>query len=73
MGGGLSGLTTGIYGARSRLKTLVLERTMPGGCIAEAAIIENHLGFPEGVRGSDLAIKMKDLCEKAGALSSGRI
>jgi thioredoxin reductase (NADPH) len=68
IGGGPAGLTAGIYGARSGLKTLVLERMMPGGCIAEAAVIENYPGFPEGITGSELAERLKEHCEKSGAV-----
>ena len=68
VGGGPAGLTAGIYGARSGLRTLVLEMKTPGGRIADAAIIENYPGFPDGIRGSDLASKMRDHCEKAGAV-----
>lgn len=67
IGGGPAGLTAGIYGARSGLKTLVLEMMMPGGCIAEAAVVENYPGFPEGISGSELAKRLKDQCEKSGA------
>jgi thioredoxin reductase (NADPH) len=67
IGGGPAGLTAGIYGARSGLKTLVLEMMMPGGCIAEAAVVENYPGFPEGISGSELAERLKDQCEKSGA------
>lgn len=67
IGGGPAGLTAGIYGARSGLKTLVLEMMMPGGCIARAAVVENYPGFPEGISGSELAERLKDQCEKSGA------
>ena len=67
IGGGPAGLTAGIYGARSGLKTLVLEMMIPGGQIAEAAIVENYPGFPEGISGSELAERLKEQCEKSGA------
>ena len=67
VGAGPAGLTAGIYCARSGLRTLVLEMMIPGGCISDAAIIENYPGFPEGSSGLDLATKMKDQCEKSGA------
>jgi len=67
IGGGPAGLTAGIYGARSGLKTLILEMMLPGGCIANAALVENYPGFPEGIPGSDLAKRLKDQCEYAGA------
>jgi thioredoxin reductase (NADPH) len=66
VGGGPAGLTAGIYGARSGLRTLVLEMMIPGGCIARAAIVENYPGFPEGISGPDLAERLKDQCKNAG-------
>jgi len=67
IGGGPAGLTAGIYGARSGLKTLVLEMMMPGGCISAAALIENYPGFPEGITGTELAERLKEHCENSGA------
>ncbi len=66
-GGGPAGLTAGIYGARSGLKTLIIEKALPGGCINEASFIENYPGFPNGITGEELAIKMVKQCENAGA------
>jgi thioredoxin reductase (NADPH) len=60
IGGGPAGLTAGIYAARSRLKTLILERVMPGGQILWTDWIENYPGFPEGLSGYELARKMTD-------------
>jgi thioredoxin reductase (NADPH) len=68
LGAGPAGLTAGIYGARSGLKTLLLEMELPGGCISKAALIENYPGFPEGISGSALAEKLKEHCENAGAV-----
>jgi thioredoxin reductase (NADPH) len=67
VGAGPAGLTAGIYGARSGLRTLVLEMKMPGGLAAEAPIIENYPGFLERISGSDLIEKMIGQCERAGA------
>lgn len=66
-GGGPAGLTAGLYGARSGLKTLIIEKTLPGGCINEASYIENYPGFPNGITGQELANKMFKQCENAGA------
>jgi thioredoxin reductase (NADPH) len=66
-GGGPAGLTAGIYGARSGLKTLIIEKALPGGCINEASFIENYPGFPNGITGEELADKMVKQCENAGA------
>jgi len=66
VGGGPAGLTAGIYAARSGLKTLILERNVPGGLVTEAAIIENYPGFPEGIKGFDLVEKIVKQCEASG-------
>jgi thioredoxin reductase (NADPH) len=59
IGGGPAGLTAGIYAARAGLKTVILERAMPGGHAATTHYIENYPGFPDGVSGFELADKMK--------------
>lgn len=66
IGGGPAGLTAGIYGVRAGLKTLVIEAKIPGGQIAEAGIVENYPGFPDGIRGLELAERMWKQAEKAG-------
>lgn len=68
IGGGPAGLTSGIYGARSGLKTLVLEKLIPGGCILEASIVHNYPGFPKGITGQELASKMHEQCLNEGAI-----
>jgi thioredoxin reductase (NADPH) len=55
IGGGPAGLTAGIYAARSRLDVILLEKTACGGQILIADRIENFPGFPEGIKGPDLA------------------
>ena len=67
VGAGPAGLTAGIYAARSGLKTLILERSMPGGLVSEAAMIENYPGFPDGIQGLDLVSKIVEQCEASGA------
>jgi thioredoxin reductase (NADPH) len=59
IGGGPAGLAAAIYGARSGLDTLVIERAMPGGHAATTHYIENYPGFPDGINGLELAEKMK--------------
>jgi len=59
VGGGPAGLTAGLYTSRSRLKTLLLERFMPGGQVALTDFIENYPGFPDGINGVDLMQKME--------------
>lgn len=67
IGAGPAGLTAGIYGARSGLKTLVLEEKIPGGAAADTPLVENYPGFAEGISGRDLADKMVEHCKKVGA------
>jgi thioredoxin reductase (NADPH) len=66
VGAGAAGLAAGIYGARSGLKTVVLEEKMAGGTTVDAPLVENYPGF-ESVRGADLAQKMATQCRGAGA------
>ena len=65
IGAGPAGLTAGLYGARSGLKTLVLEEKMPGGAVIDTQLVENYPGF-ESISGRDLADKMAKQCKKAG-------
>ena len=58
VGGGPGGLTAGLYGARANLKTLVLERYLPGGQLANTELVEDYPGF-ESILGPDLAAKME--------------
>jgi len=67
IGAGPAGLTAGLYGARSGLKTLVLEEKMPGGAVADTPLVESYPGFAEGISGRDLADKMMEHCRKFGA------
>jgi thioredoxin reductase (NADPH) len=67
IGAGPAGLTAGIYAARSGLRTLVLERLAPGGLAAEAPLIENFPGFPEGISGMDLTQRLVRQAREAGA------
>ena len=67
IGAGPAGLTAGIYGARSGLKTLVIEEKTPGGAAALTPLIENYPGFAEGISGQDLALRMASQCRKVGA------
>lgn len=53
-GGGPAGLAAAVYGASEGLRTLLLEREAPGGQAGRSASIENYLGFPVGLSGSDL-------------------
>jgi len=66
IGGGPAGLTAGIYTARTKLKSLLIERSAPGGKMAEAIWVENYPGFPEGISGYDLSKLMQKQAAKYG-------
>jgi thioredoxin reductase (NADPH) len=55
VGGGPAGLAAAVYGASEGLRTVMLEREAPGGQAGLSSRIENYLGFPSGLTGSDLA------------------
>ncbi len=73
-GGGPAGLTAGLYAARSRLKTLLIEKMVAGGQAATTFLIENYPGFPEGISGFDFAQALENQARKFGLLmSSGEV
>jgi thioredoxin reductase (NADPH) len=65
IGAGAAGLTAGLYGARSGLKTLILEKQLPGGATVESPWIENYPGFPS-ISGQELGNKMVEHTTKFG-------
>ena len=54
VGGGPAGLAAAMYAASAGFSTVLVERDVPGGQAAHTSVIENYLGFPEGVTGSRL-------------------
>ena len=66
IGGGPAGLTAGLYAARARLKTRLLEKLSPGGQVLNTEQVDNYPGFPEGVSGFDLIDRMRKQAERFG-------
>jgi thioredoxin reductase (NADPH) len=67
VGGGPAGLAAAVYGASEGLRTLMVEREAPGGQAGQSSRIENYLGFPAGLSGSDLARRATDQARRLGA------
>jgi thioredoxin reductase (NADPH) len=65
IGAGAAGLAAGIYGARSGLKTLIIDQNLAGGTTSDAPLVENYPGFSQ-ISGGDLAEKMVTHCKKVG-------
>jgi thioredoxin reductase (NADPH) len=55
IGGGPAGLANAVYAATEGLHALLIEQHAPGGQFGGSAMIENYLGFPDGVTGAELA------------------
>ena len=67
VGGGPAGLAAAVYGASEGLRTVMVEREAPGGQAGQSSRIENYLGFPNGLSGSDLARRATDQARRLGA------
>ena len=66
-GAGPSGLAAAVYGASEGLRTLLLDRHAPGGQAGTSSRIENYLGFPSGVSGSELTRRAVAQAQRLGA------
>src|SRR5215207_7831152 len=67
VGGGPAGLAAAVYAASEGLSTVVVEREAPGGQAGQSAAIENYLGFPKGLSGSDLTRRAVAQVKRFGA------
>ncbi len=67
VGGGPAGLAAAVYGASEGLRTILVERSAPGGQAGTSSRIENYLGFPGGVSGADLARRAATQARRFGA------
>ena len=66
IGGGPAGLTAGLYTARAKLSSLLIDKGMVGGTITEADQVDNYPGFPEGINGLKLGELMHEQATKYG-------
>ncbi|HZE34810.1 MAG TPA: FAD-dependent oxidoreductase, partial [Actinoallomurus sp.] len=67
IGGGPAGLGAAVYGASEGLRTVLVERKATGGQAGQSSRIENYLGFPDGVSGSQLTDRARRQARKFGA------
>ncbi len=67
VGAGPAGLAAAVYGASEGLRTLLLDRHAPGGQAGSSSRIENYLGFPAGVSGSELTRRALMQAQRLGA------
>ena len=67
VGAGPAGLGAAVYGASEGLRTLLLDRHAPGGQAGSSSRIENYLGFPAGVSGSELTRRAIAQAQRLGA------
>ena len=67
IGGGPAGLGAAVYGASEGLRTVLVERTATGGQAGQSSRIENYLGFPAGISGTELTTRAVTQARKFGA------
>jgi thioredoxin reductase (NADPH) len=67
VGAGPAGLAAAVYGASEGLRTLLLDQHGPGGQAGTSSRIENYLGFPAGVSGSELTRRAVTQAQRLGA------
>ncbi|MEE8673563.1 MAG: FAD-dependent oxidoreductase, partial [Heyndrickxia faecalis] len=66
IGAGPAGMTAAVYASRSDLKTLMIERGVPGGQMVNTEEVENYPGY-ESILGPELSNKMFEHAKKFGA------
>ena len=66
VGGGPAGLAAAVYGGSEGLRTVLVEKEATGGQAGTSSLIENYLGFPRGLSGSDLAKRATTQAKRFG-------
>ncbi len=66
IGGGPAGMTAGLYTSRASLKTLLIEKAIMGGQMMTATTIENFPGYPGGIGGPELMMRIQEHCVEFG-------
>jgi thioredoxin reductase (NADPH) len=67
VGAGPAGLAAAVYAASEGLRTVAIEAVAPGGQAGTTSMIENYLGFPQGISGSELAMRATAQARRFGA------
>ncbi len=67
VGAGPAGLAAAVYAASEGLRALAIEAVAPGGQAGTTSMIENYLGFPQGISGSELATRATAQAKRFGA------